>query len=112
MTNQDLKTKLYLDIRYIDDKGNSLRTGLVRYIEKYIFFWDLYRFEVTKPKFRVYLRSADGTMLECKDLNEKGFTHITGKKVENFDYYKKIDDAYWEEERKQYEANKNKKTEG
>jgi hypothetical protein len=108
MTSQAPKTGFYMEMVYIDDEGSARQTGISLYTETDALFHSFRPLESKKPRFLLDLFAPNGEPIDTIGISKASFTRITGKKVESDDYYRKIDDEYWEEERKHYESKKNK----
>jgi len=108
MTSQTPKTGFSIEVTYIDSERNARHTGLFLPTETDEIFNSFRRLESKRPRFLLDLWTPNKERIDTIGISKASFTRITGKKVESDDYYRKIDDKYWEEERRLYEAKKKK----
>jgi hypothetical protein len=108
MTSQAPKTGFSIEVTYIDSERNARHTGRFLHTETDEVFNSFRPLESKKPRFLLDLWAPNGERIDTIGISKASFTRITGEKVESDDYYRKIDDEYWEEERRLYEAKKKK----
>ncbi len=98
-------SKFSIEVTYIDSERNPWHTGRFLPTETDEIFNSFRPLKSKKPRFLLDLW-ANGERIDTIGISKASFTRITGEKVESDDYYRKIDNDYWEEKRKHYEANK------
>jgi hypothetical protein len=102
MTSQAPKTGFSIEVTYIDTERNARYTGLFLPTETDEIFNSFRPLESKRPRFLLDLWAPNGERIDTIGISKASFTRITGLKVESDDYYRKIDDKYWEEARRHY----------